>query len=162
MARVVAILSILLTIQRLHAAELLEISRAEVFETEVFASKFVWAVGFINSQRPNPEFEDILRALPAELPTIRFGMLDVSVADNSPIASELNVRKRTAPKLMLLTTRARTATEIKVFPEEGQAKLDDVVAAVKAALSKNKPEEENAKDMLLKITLAIGTGGEEL
>uniref|UniRef100_A0A7S4Q9A3 Carbonic anhydrase n=1 Tax=Alexandrium monilatum TaxID=311494 RepID=A0A7S4Q9A3_9DINO len=83
---------LLAVLASLAAGALLEVERAEDFEREVFSSKHVWAVGFVNSQRPNDAFEAVLAKLPDLVPAVRWGRLDVTVSGNSPIASELNVR----------------------------------------------------------------------
>ncbi|CAE7501490.1 unnamed protein product [Symbiodinium natans] len=129
----------------LARAELFEVKSALTFEKEIFASQHVWAVGFVNGERPNPAFDAALDKLPALLPQLRFARLDVTVPENGPAASEVNVRRRTAPKLMLLPSRARSGVEVKVLPEEGEPDPESISQAALKVLEENELDDESGR-----------------
>ncbi|CAE7649161.1 unnamed protein product, partial [Symbiodinium pilosum] len=85
---------------------------------------------------------------------VKFAKLDITIPANGPAASEINVRRRTAPKLMLLPSRARSGVEVKVIPDEGDPDPNSISQAALKVLEENELDDESG--LLLKITLAIG------
>ena len=79
------------------------------------------------------------------------------VDDVKAFASEFNVRKRMVPRLLLFSSRARQATVIKLA---GEATRESVHSALVDGLVENKSRD--AEDRLEKLTLAIGSGKEEM
>ena len=137
------------------AVEVVKLENDEAFEEKVIQSRHVWAVLFTSGRAGDDSAEalKVIEEVATTVDSFKIGVADVDAV--KAFASEFNVRKRMAPRMLVFNSRARQAEVIALKGAVPWASA--LLAQIKLHLKENALHGAHYE----KVTLAIG-GKDEL